>query len=85
MQVDRSCHKAQKLVFQKQMKSLNLANEERNYVKDNFNKAVFEMKPPQKAEKTEEIAQVINKNYGKVPNYLNKFHKQREDEMKRKA
>jgi hypothetical protein len=28
---------------------------------------------------------VINKNYGKVPNYLNKFQKQREDEMKRKA
>lgn len=59
--------------------------EKKNYVKDNFNKAVFEMKPPQKAEKVEEVAKEINKNYGKVPNYLNKFHKQREDEMKRRA
>lgn len=58
---------------------------QKNYIKDNLNKAVFDMKPPVKAEKADGDAKKANKNYGKVPNYLNKFNKQREDEIKQKA
>jgi len=54
-----------------------------NYVKENYKQAVHEMKPPMKADK--EDPKMVNKNYGKVPNYINKFHKEKEDELKRIA
>jgi hypothetical protein len=54
-----------------------------NYVKENHKKAVYDMKPPMKAEKDDH--KTVNKNYGKVPNYINKFQKEKEDELKRIA
>ena len=52
-------------------------------------KAIFEMQPGGKPEAAaQEPAQVIagaNKNYGKVPSYLNKFKNQREDAARAKA
>ena len=60
--------------------------EQKNYVKANMNKAIFEMKPPDsKQENDENVIAGKNKNYGKVPNYLNKFKNQREEEAKQKA
>ena len=53
-----------------------------NFVKNNFKQAAFDMKPPLQANK-EEVKKP--QNYGKVPQYLNKFHKERDDEMKRRA
>ena len=47
--------------------------------------SVFEMKPPSRPSKTDEDAKQINKNYGKVPNYLNKYKEQKEDQLRQKA
>lgn len=54
-----------------------------NYVNKNHDKAIYDMKPPMKAEKGD--PKMVNKNYGKVPNYINKFQKEKEDELKRIA
>ena len=40
---------------------------QRNYISENFNKVVFEMKPKQVVAKTEEIPVPKHKSYGKVP------------------
>lgn len=37
---------------------------QKNYVKENLNKVVFDMKPPVKAEKIEDDVKKLNKNYG---------------------
>ena len=58
---------------------------QRNIVKENFEKVVYEMKPPSRRDKAEEEARRINKNYGKVPNYLNRFKEQREEAIKVQA
>jgi hypothetical protein len=58
---------------------------QKNYIKDNLNKAVFEMRPPSKPEKQEDDAKKLNKNFGKVPTYLNRYKEQREEEIKIKA
>ena len=42
-------------------------------MKDNMNKAIFEMNPPKQAAQDEATIAGKNKNYGKVPNYLNKY------------
>ena len=48
--------------------------EQKNYVKDNMNKAIFELQPPAaKAAAAEETVAGPNKNYGKVPSYINKY------------
>lgn len=54
-------------------------------MKENLNKAVFEMKPPSRPSKAEPDVKQINKSYGKVPNYLNKFKEQKEEELRNKA
>lgn len=48
-----------------------------------MNKAVFEMKPDKPAA-ADSTAPYSHKNQGKVPSYLNKYAKQREDEQIRK-
>lgn len=47
----------------------------KNHVKANMNKAIFEMQPPQKQAAAAEENAIAgkNKNYGKVPSYINKF------------
>ena len=50
-----------------------------------MNKAIFEMNPPKQAAQDEATIAGKNKNYGKVPNYLNKYKNQREEEAKQKA
>ena len=59
----------------------------KNHVKANVNKAVFEMQPNQKSAAAAEENKIAgkNKNYGKVPNYLNKFKNQRDDVAKQQA
>lgn len=66
---------------------LNRLNErkQKNYVKDNLNKAAFEMKPPSRPTKEDPVAKSMNKNFGKVPNYLNKYKEQKEEELRTKA
>jgi hypothetical protein len=59
--------------------------QQKNYIKENLNKAVFEMKPPSRPNKPEDDVKTLNKNYGKVPNYLNKYKEQREEEIKNKV
>ena len=59
--------------------------ESKNFVKDNVNKAIFELAPPQKPEVEAGGAKSLNKNYGKVPSYINKFKNQKEEEIKQKA
>lgn len=59
--------------------------QQKNFVKANLNKAAFEMKPKQQAAAEEETIAGKNKNYGKVPSYLNKYNKQRDEEAKKKA
>ena len=49
----------------------------KNYVNANVNKAVFEMQP--KSLKAPQVEQYKHKNQGKVPTYLNKYAKERED------
>jgi len=53
-------------------------------VKANVHKAIFELKPDQQSA-SGDTAVGGNKNYGKVPNYINKFKNQREDELKNQA
>lgn len=53
--------------------------EKKNFLKENLNKAVFEMKPPSRPSKADEDAKQLNKHYGKIPNYLNKYKEQKED------
>ena len=65
--------------------------QEKNFIKDNLNKVVFEMKPSGR-ESAEGKARGANgsaaanepqhKNYGKVPQYLNKYKQEREDALK---
>ena len=43
------------------------------------------MRPPSKPEKQEDDAKKLNKNFGKVPTYLNRYKEQREEEIKIKA
>jgi len=43
-----------------------------NHVKGNLNSVVFEMKPP--AQKEAQGGEA-HRNYGKVPQYINKFNK----------
>ena len=58
--------------------------EQKNFVKANMNKAIFDMQPPaSKAAPAEGIAKT--KNYGKVPSYINKYKNQKEEELKQKA
>lgn len=59
--------------------------EQKNYVKDNMNKAIFDMQPPSKAAAEESTIAGKNKNFGKVPSYINKYKNQREDEIRRQA
>ena len=50
--------------------------EQKNFVKANMNKAIFEMQPPASkgaAAADDNVIAGKNKNYGKVPNYINKF------------
>ena len=47
--------------------------QQKNFVKANLNKAVFEMKPKQQAAADEQSIAGKNKNYGKVPSYINKY------------
>ena len=62
-----------------------IGSTKKNYIKENLNKAVFEMRPPSKPEKLDDDAKKLNKNYGKVPTYLNRYKEQREEELKAKA
>lgn len=55
----------------------------KNYIKDNLNKAVFEMKPPSRPSKQEEEPKK-RKDYGKIPTYINKYKEQREHEAQQK-
>lgn len=60
-----------------------------------MNKAIFELKPQHKEQKEGDflISEPVqraspnlqHKNYGKVPSYINKYHKEREEQLKRKA
>ena len=65
--------------------------QEKNFVKDNLNKVVFEMKPKDQqsnagdAAAVQDSAAAQHKNYGKVPSYLNKYNKQREELAKQRA
>lgn len=59
--------------------------EHKNFVKDNVKKAVFEMQPPQKNNSQSPALAAANKNYGKVPSYINKFKSQKEEMMKKAA
>ena len=62
---------------------LNLKEREpKNYVKGNFNAAVFDMKPKDLPEQSKKFS---HKNQGKVPSYINKYNAQREDKLKEKA
>jgi hypothetical protein len=62
---------------------LNLKEREpKNYVKGNFNAAVYDMKPKELAVADNKYA---HRNQGKVPSYINKYNAQREDKIKEKA
>ncbi len=50
-----------------------------------MNKAIFEMQPPAAKNAEEPTIAGKNKNYGKVPSYINKYAKEREDAVKQKA
>ena len=56
--------------------------ETKNYVHANVNKAVFDMQPKQPKETQEETFK--HKNQGKVPSYLNKYAKEREEKQRQK-
>jgi hypothetical protein len=56
----------------------------KNYIKDNLNKAVFELKPPSRPEKPEDDLIKKRKDYGKIPTYINKYKEQRENEAMQK-
>ena len=44
--------------------------------------AIFEMQPPGRGAAEDGTVAGKNKNYGKVPSYINKFKNQREDQIK---
>ena len=50
-----------------------------------MNKAIFELQPPTKSAAEEQTIAGPNKNYGKVPSYLNKYKNQRDEELKKQA
>ena len=54
--------------------------ETKNYVHANVNKAVFEMQPKTVSQAQDETFK--HKNQGKVPNYLKKYDKQREEKKR---
>jgi hypothetical protein len=55
-------------------------------VKANVHKAIFELKPADQQSAQGDLVTVGgNKNYGKVPSYINKFKNQREDDLKQQA
>ena len=56
--------------------------QQKNFVKANLNKAAFELKPKQQAAAEEETIAGKNKNYGKVPSYINKYKNKRDEELK---
>jgi len=58
--------------------------ESKNYIKENARAAV-EAEPPRENSKTQENAQSLNPNYGKVPKYLEDFKQEQhqKDEVKR--
>ena len=62
---------------------------DKNFIKGNFNKVVFEMKPGDgksvAGEEPKSAAGGQHKNYGKIPSYLNKYKNEREDAIKQKA
>ena len=47
--------------------------ENKNFVKQNMKKAIFEMQPPAQAAAQDNTIAGKNKNYGKVPSYINKY------------
>ena len=47
--------------------------ENKNFVKQNMKKAIFEMQPPSQAAAQDNTIAGKNKNYGKVPSYINKY------------
>ena len=47
-----------------------------------MNKAIFDMQPPAAQQSLEPSIAGPNKNYGKVPSYINKFREQREEVAK---
>ena len=49
------------------------SRQQKNFVKDNTNKAIFGLKPPTSKAADEQTIAGKNKNYGKVPSYLNKY------------
>lgn len=55
---------------------------EKNFIKKNLNKAVFEMKPPPLLEREEMDAKKLNPAYGKVPSYLNRLKEQKDEKEK---
>ena len=59
--------------------------ENKNFVKANVNKAIFEMQPPESKNGNDGKIAGANKNYGKVPSYINKYKNQREDALKQRA
>ena len=61
------------------------SRQQKNFVKDNTNKAIFGLKPPSAKANEEATIAGKNKNYGKVPNYLNKYKNEREDQVKQRA
>ena len=57
----------------------------KNFVKENLNRVVFEQDKVRKnAPKSVDVPTAPNKNYGKVPKYLDKFNRQREDAARQK-
>jgi hypothetical protein len=42
----------------------------RNFLKENYNRAIFELKPPERPEKVEIDYKKFNPNFGRVPSYL---------------
>ena len=50
-----------------------------------MNKAIFDMKPPESKNGKDSGVAGSNKNYGKVPAYLNKYKDQREDAIRQQA
>jgi hypothetical protein len=59
--------------------------EPKNFVKANMKKAIFEMQPPTSGKQNEGEVAGPNRNFGKVPSYINKFKNERENAIMQKA
>lgn len=55
---------------------------EKNFIKKNLNKAVFEMKPPDCSDPEVMDAKKLNKHYGKNPPYLNRLKEAKEEDIR---